>query len=128
MAERRRSGTRLATRRARSPAATPATSRPTTTTAIATTWHSWPSLVRAHIAFRPRGRGSYRPAPGRPIAEGIDFYSRLVDELLARNITPTLTLYHWDLPQELQDAGGWTARDTAYRFAEYAAVDGRRTW
>jgi len=54
--------------------------------------------------------------------EGIDFYSRLVDELLARNITPTLTLYHWDLPQELQDAGGWTVRDTAYRFADYAAV------
>ena len=54
--------------------------------------------------------------------EGIDFYSRLVDELLANNISPTLTLYHWDLPQELQDAGGWPNRDTAYRFAEYAAV------
>lgn len=54
--------------------------------------------------------------------EGVDFYSRLVDELLGRGIAPALTLYHWDLPQELQDAGGWTARDTAYRFADYAAA------
>lgn len=53
---------------------------------------------------------------------GVDFYSRLVDELLERGITPALTLYHWDLPQELQDAGGWTARDTAYRFADYATA------
>jgi beta-glucosidase len=54
--------------------------------------------------------------------KGIDFYSRLVDRLLASGISPALTLYHWDLPQELQDAGGWTARDTSYRFADYAAV------
>ena len=54
--------------------------------------------------------------------KGIDFYSRLVDELLGAGISPTLTLYHWDLPAELQDAGGWVNRDTAYRFAEYAAV------
>jgi beta-glucosidase len=54
--------------------------------------------------------------------KGIDFYSRLVDELLSAGIAPTLTLYHWDLPAELQDAGGWVNRDTAYRFAEYAAV------
>jgi beta-glucosidase len=51
---------------------------------------------------------------------GLDFYSRLVDELLAAGVAPTLTLYHWDLPQELEDAGGWTNRETAYRFAEYA--------
>ncbi len=52
---------------------------------------------------------------------GLDFYSRLVDELLAVGITPWLTLYHWDLPQALEDAGGWPARDTALRFADYAA-------
>ncbi|HLS45955.1 MAG TPA: GH1 family beta-glucosidase [Ornithinicoccus sp.] len=54
--------------------------------------------------------------------EGLDFYSRLTDELLARGVVPWLTLYHWDLPQALEDAGGWPARDTAYRFAEYAAT------
>ena len=50
---------------------------------------------------------------------GIDFYSRLVDGLLERNITPLATLYHWDLPQALEDKGGWPNRDTAYRFADY---------
>jgi beta-glucosidase len=55
-------------------------------------------------------------------SKGIDFYSRLVDRLLANGISPALTLYHWDLPQELEDAGGWTSRDTSYRFADYAAV------
>ncbi|TXK18490.1 GH1 family beta-glucosidase [Homoserinibacter sp. GY 40078] len=52
---------------------------------------------------------------------GIEFYSRLVDGLLARGIRPIATLYHWDLPQALEDRGGWTDRDTAYRFAEYAS-------
>jgi len=61
-----------------------------------------------------------RPDGGAPNPAGIDFYSRLTDELLLRGITPWLTLYHWDLPQALEDAGGWTNRDTAYRFAEYA--------
>jgi beta-glucosidase len=56
---------------------------------------------------------------------GIDFYSRLVDGLLARGITPVATLYHWDLPQELEDRGGWPERDTALRFAEYAERIGR---
>ncbi len=53
--------------------------------------------------------------------KGVDFYSRLVDELLAAGIKPWLTLYHWDLPQALQDKGGWANRDTSYRFADYAA-------
>jgi len=63
----------------------------------------------------PDGRG---PANSR----GIDFYDRLVDLLLAHGIAPTVTLNHWDLPQALQDAGGWTARDTVERFAEYATA------
>jgi beta-galactosidase len=54
--------------------------------------------------------------------KGLDFYSALVDELLDRDILPWLTLYHWDLPQTLQDAGGWANRDTAYRFADYAQL------
>jgi beta-glucosidase len=60
-------------------------------------------------------------ARGDLTAKGVAFYSRLVDGLLARGIRPVATLYHWDLPQELEDAGGWPARDTAERFAEYAA-------
>lgn len=59
---------------------------------------------------------------GQPNAAGLDFYSRLVDALLEANITPFITLYHWDLPQALQDAGGWNNRDTAYAFADYAEV------
>jgi beta-glucosidase len=69
---------------------------------------SWPRVI-------PRGVGATNP-------KGLDFYSRLVDELLGAGISPTLTLCHWDLPAELDDAGGWLNRDTAYRFAEYAAV------
>lgn len=53
---------------------------------------------------------------------GLDFYDRLVDGLLARGIDPVATLYHWDLPQPLEDAGGWPERDTAYRFADLAAA------
>lgn len=52
--------------------------------------------------------------------KGLDFYSRLVDELLEAGILPWLTLYHWDLPQAVEEAGGWPARDTAYRFRDYA--------
>ncbi|MFF4981187.1 GH1 family beta-glucosidase [Streptomyces sp. NPDC001046] len=69
---------------------------------------AWPRV-------QPHGRG---PANAR----GLDFYKRLVDELLARGVQPWITLYHWDLPQELEDMGGWPARDTAYRFADYAAL------
>ena len=62
-----------------------------------------------------------RPDGGPVNPKGIDFYSRLVDSLLENNITPWLTLYHWDLPQTLEERGGWVNRDTAYQFAEYAA-------
>jgi beta-glucosidase len=71
---------------------------------------SWPRI-------QPDGSGPINAA-------GIGFYSRLVDGLLARGIKPIATLYHWDLPQALQDKGGWTNRDTAYRFAEYASIVG----
>jgi beta-glucosidase len=64
-------------------------------------------------------------AGGKVNQVGLDFYERLVDGLLARNITPLLTLYHWDLPQPLQDNGGWLNRETVDRFAEYAEVIGR---
>ncbi|MFF2859640.1 GH1 family beta-glucosidase [Streptomyces rubiginosohelvolus] len=67
---------------------------------------AWPRI-------QPGGRG---PANQK----GLDFYKRLIDGLRGRGVTPWITLYHWDLPQELEDAGGWPARDTALRFAEYA--------
>jgi beta-glucosidase len=57
---------------------------------------------------------------GAPNPKGLDFYNRVVDELLANNIEPFCTLYHWDLPQALQDKGGWENRDTARAFADYA--------
>ncbi|MCA0294659.1 MAG: beta-glucosidase [Actinobacteria bacterium] len=66
---------------------------------------SWPRVLR--------GDGSVNPA-------GMDFYSRLVDELLTAGVTPWLTLYHWDLPASLP--GGWTNRDTAARFVDYATA------
>jgi beta-glucosidase/6-phospho-beta-glucosidase/beta-galactosidase len=69
---------------------------------------AWPRL-------QPDGRGALNEA-------GVDFYSRLVDALLAKDIQPWVTLYHWDLPQVLQDEGGWPLRDTAERFAEYASA------
>ena len=66
----------------------------------------------------PQGRGAVSRA-------GLDFYSRLVDGLLEAGITPFVTLYHWDLPQALQDEGGWPTRSTAEAFVEYAAVVSR---
>jgi beta-glucosidase len=57
---------------------------------------------------------------GRPLQAGLDFYRRLLDALHEAGIEPIPVLYHWDLPQALEDAGGWPARDTAFRFADYA--------
>jgi beta-glucosidase len=59
---------------------------------------------------------------GRVETRGLDYYDRLVDALLARRLTPTATLYHWDLPQALEDRGGWLDRGTAEAFADYAMV------
>jgi beta-glucosidase len=69
---------------------------------------AWPRL-------QPTGSGALNPA-------GVDFYDRLVDALLEAGITPSATLYHWDLPQALQDAGGWPARDTVARFTDHAVA------
>ncbi len=62
------------------------------------------------------------PAPGEVNPEGLAFYSDLVDELLAHGITPWVTLYHWDLPQWLEDRGGWTSRDVVEHFVAYATA------
>lgn len=64
-------------------------------------------------------------ADGTPNQEGLDFYRRLLTRLGAHGIQRYVTLYHWDLPQHLEDRGGWLNRDTAYRFAEYAALAAR---
>lgn len=60
------------------------------------------------------------PDGGAPNPQGLAFYDRLVDELLGAEILPWVTLYHWDLPQALEEAGGWPARDTAYKFLDYS--------
>jgi beta-glucosidase len=67
----------------------------------------------------PAGSGAIEP-------RGLDFYDRLVDGLVAKGITPWLCLYHWDLPQALQQQGGWTNRATAEKFADYARIVGKR--
>ena len=96
-------------------------------------YHRWPSdldliaslgvdAYRFSIAWprvQPLGQGAFN-------ASGLDFYERLVDGLLERGIQPHATLYHWDLPQALQDHGGWGNRDTAFHFAHYAEAVGRR--
>ncbi len=73
---------------------------------------SWPRVL-------PRGVGAANEA-------GLDFYDRLVDGLLEKGIRPFVTLYHWDLPQALQDRGGWPARDTVDAFCKYVGVVARR--
>ncbi|TIC82269.1 beta-glucosidase [Nocardioides sp. GY 10113] len=73
---------------------------------------AWPRI-------QPTGRGPVNAA-------GLDFYDRLVDDLLAAGQQPMATLYHWDLPQALEDDGGWLNRDTVDHFAEYAAIVGER--
>jgi beta-glucosidase len=73
---------------------------------------AWPRVI-------PGGRGPVN-------AKGLDFYDRLVDELIGNGITPYVTLFHWDTPQPIEDAGGWPARDTVEAFAAYVeAVAGR---
>ncbi|NQT61001.1 MAG: beta-glucosidase [Bacteroidetes bacterium] len=69
---------------------------------------SWPRII-------PDGDGKVNK-------KGIEFYSKLIDSLLAAGITPMITLYHWDLPQKLEDTGGWTNRQTAYAFARFAEI------
>ena len=64
-------------------------------------------------------------ADGRPNQRGIDFYRRLTDRLAERGIRSFVTLYHWDLPQHLEDRGGWLNRETAWRFADYADLMSR---
>ncbi len=74
------------------------------------------SAYRFSVAWTrviPEGRGTVNAA-------GLDFYDRLVDDLLNVGITPVPTLYHWDLPQSLEDAGGWVNRETAHAFADYS--------
>lgn len=71
---------------------------------------AWPRI-------QPTGSGPANKA-------GLDFYRRLAEELRSRGITPYATLYHWDLPQALEDRGGWMVRDTANRFADYAGLVG----
>jgi beta-glucosidase len=73
---------------------------------------AWPRIL-------PSGRGQINQA-------GLDFYDRLVDGLMAAGIAPYVTLYHWDLPQALQDQGGWQNRDTCNAFADYAQVVAER--
>uniref|UniRef100_UPI00356256AF glycoside hydrolase family 1 protein n=1 Tax=Nocardioides sp. TaxID=35761 RepID=UPI00356256AF len=79
---------------------------------LGTEWYrfsiAWPRVM-------PEGTGRVEP-------RGLDYYDRLVDGALARGIAPTATLYHWDLPQALEDRGGWLDRGTAEAFADYAMV------
>jgi beta-glucosidase len=96
-------------------------------------YHRWPEDF---ALMRELGLGAYRLSAawprilpegrGRPNAKGLEFYDRLTDAVMAEGIEPWICLYHWDLPQALEDRGGWPNRDTASWFAEYAAVTVRR--
>lgn len=90
-------------------------------------YHRWESDIKL---MQELGLQTYRfsiawprvlpQGTGQPNVHGLDFYDRLVDGLLAANITPFITLYHWDLPQALQDRGGWANREIVDAFVEYA--------
>ena len=92
-------------------------------------YHLWPRDI---ALMQELGLSAYRfslawarllpQGSGKVNKPGIAFYDRLIDGLLEAGIEPFLTLYHWDLPQALQDKGGWYDRDTARRFADYAAI------
>lgn len=92
-------------------------------------YRRWPEDVRLLAGL---GVGAYRFSVAWPRVQpggsgaanraGLDYYSALVDALLAEGIEPWVTLYHWDLPLALGERGGWTDRDTAYRFADYASL------
>ena len=114
---------------------TPGTIRDGSSGAVACDhYHRWPedldlarklgvNAYRFSIAWPrifPAGRG------GPPNAKGLDFYSRLVDGMLERGLEPWATLYHWDLPQALQNEGGWNRRSTVSAFVDYANVVTRR--
>jgi beta-glucosidase len=96
-------------------------------------YHRWPEDVRL---MQQLGTPAYRfsiawprifpQGTGQVNERGLDFYDRLVDALLQAGITPFVTLYHWDLPQALQDRGGWASRETVEAFAAYADVVARR--
>ncbi len=96
-------------------------------------YHRWPEDV---ALLREMGLGAYRlsvawprilpEGRGAPNLKGLEFYDRLVDGILEAGIDPWICLYHWDLPQALEDRGGWQNRDTASWFAEYAQLTVRR--
>jgi len=94
-------------------------------------YHRWPEDVELMASL---GVDAYRLSTawprvmdehGKPNTKGLDFYKRLFDGLEAKGIERFVTLYHWDLPQHLEDRGGWLNRDTAYRFADYADLMSR---
>ncbi|QIG51130.1 beta-glucosidase [Nordella sp. HKS 07] len=95
-------------------------------------YRRWPEDIRL---MRELGLGAYRfslawpriqpDGAGKINAAGLDFYKRLIDGLTESGIEPFLTLYHWDLPQALQDRGGWYSRETSHRFADYADLVSR---
>lgn len=96
-------------------------------------YHRWAEDVQL---LADLGANAYRfsvawprvqPSGSGPVnTSGLDFYDRLVDGLMQRGITPLPTLFHWDLPQSLEDGGGWLSRETAYRFGDYAALVANR--
>lgn len=96
-------------------------------------YHQWPAdldlLKNANLDAYRFSTSWARVLPegtGTPNPEGLDYYDRLVDGMLARGLKPFQTLYHWELPSALADKGGWTNRDTAHHFADFAEIITRR--